>query len=224
MTPEEFINKYPFPENGAEINDILVRDIKDPAKSHLKEANLKKLLENNARLIYLVYRQYNYNQELASVMSFVYEGLRKAVDTFNPDVGMPFYHYAMRTIRGLLQNYYNYNHDLIHIPVMKKKDVKYEYADINDFNEHQYAIDESTVEDDSNLSDELTNIITEYESRANINEKAIEELRMLKLSRGMTLKALSKETGYKTAKLRKMIDSATRRLKKYYKKYKEDIG
>ena len=224
MTPEEFINKHPFPKNGAEINDTLVRAIKDPEQSEFKEANLTKLLENNARLIYLVHRQHNYNQELASVMSFVYEGLRKSVETFNPDIGMPFYHYAMRTIRGLLQNYYNYNNDLIHVPVMKKKDIKYEYADINDFNEHQYGIDESTIEVDDNLSDELSNIISEYEGRNNLEDKSYEELQMLKLSRGMTLKALSDETGYKPAKLRKMIDNATLRLKKYYKRYKKDMG
>ena len=224
MTPEEYINKHPFPKNGAEINDRLVRDIKDPTKEAFKAANLEKLLQNNARLIYLVYRQYNYNQELSSIMSFVYEGLTKAVDTFKPDIGMPFYHYAMRTIRGLLQNYYNYNHDLIHIPVMKKKDIKYDYADINDFNEHYYGIDESTLEDDSNLSDELSNVITEYESRASFSDKTELEFEMLKKSRGMTLKALSDETGYKTAKLRKMIDSATDRLKRYHRRYREDIG
>lgn len=224
MTPEEFINKHPFPANGAEINDALVKAIKDPAQSEFKEDNLKKLLENNARLIYLVYRQHNYNQELGSIMSFVYEGLRKSVDTFNPDIGMPFYHYAMRTIRGLLQNYYNYNHDLIHIPVMKKRDIKYEYADINDFNEHQYEFDENDVDKGDSLSDELSNIIAEYEGRYTLTERAFEELDMLKRSRGMTLKSLSEETGYKTAKLRKMIDSATERIKKYYKRYKRDIG
>jgi len=224
MTPEEYINKHPFPKNGTEINNILVRDIKDPSKESSKQANLEKLLQNNARLIYLVYRQFNYNQELSSIMSFVYEGLTKAVDTFKPEVGMPFYHYAMSTIRGLLQNYYNYNHDLIHIPVMKKKDIKYEYADINDFNEHQYGIDESTLEDDSNLSDELSNIIAEYEARANFNDKTILEIEMLKQSRGVTLKKLSEDTGYNTAKLRKMIDAATDRLYKYHNKYKKDIG
>jgi len=224
MTPEEFINKHPFPKNGAEINNVLVMAIKDPNQAKFKEKNLTKLLENNARLIYLVYRQHNYNQELASIMSFVYEGLKKSVDTFNPDVGMPFYHYAMRTIRGLLQNYYNYNHDLIHVPVMKKKDIKYDYADINDFNEHQYGIDETTLEDDSNLSDELSNIIAEYEARAVFNEKTSEELEMLKRSRDITLKALSEQTGHKTAKLRKMIDNSTVRVQKYYKKYKKEIG
>lgn len=224
MTPEEYINKHPFPKNGAEINDKLVRDIKDPTKEEFKAANLEKLLQNNARLIYLVYRQYNYNQELSSIMSFVYEGLTKSVNTFNPNIGMPFYHYAMSTIRGLLQNYYNYHNDLIHIPVMKKNDIKYEYADINDFNEHQYGIDESTIEDDNNLSDEMNNLIIEYESRATFSDKTGLEFEMLKKSRGITLKALGDETGYKTAKLRRMIDNAVDRLKKYHKRYMEDIG
>jgi RNA polymerase sigma factor (sigma-70 family) len=224
MTPEEYINKHPFPENGAQINLELVKAIQDPEQGDSRESNLEKLLQNNARLIYLVYRQHNYNQELSSIMSFVYEGLRKSVDTFKPEVGMPFYHYAMRTIRGLLQNYYNYNHDMIHIPVMRKKDIKYEYADINDFNEHQYGIDESTLEDDGNLSDELSNIISEYEARATLNKRSREELDMLKRSRGMTLKALGDETGYKPAKLRKMIDTATEKVQRYYIRYKKDIG
>ncbi len=224
MTPEEFINKHPFPKNGAEINDMLVRELKDPTKSHLKQINLEKLLKNNARLIYLVYKQHNYNQELSSIMSFVYEGLNKSIDTFNPDIGMPFYHYAMRTTRGLLQKYYNYNNDLIHIPVMKKKLVKYDYADINDFNEHQNNVDEFLVEEKSNLSDELDNIIIEYEARNVKNSKNIRELEMLKKSRLMTLKALSDETGYTTTRIRKMINNASERLKKYHKKYKKDIG
>lgn len=224
MTPEEFIKKHPFPENGREINEQLVKAIQDPTQAKYKEANLKKLLENNARLIYLVHAQYNYNQELASVMSFVYEGIRKSVETFKPEIGMPFYHYAMRTTRGLLQNYHNYNHDMIHVPVMRKKDIKYEYADINDYTEHQYGIDEDTVEDNSNLSDELTNIIIEYEGRHDMTDRLKEEFNILKRSRTMTLKALSEETGYKTAKLRKMIDNALLKLRKYYNRYKQDIG
>lgn len=224
MTPEEFIKKHPFPENGREINEQLVKAIQDPSQIEYKEANLQRLLENNARLIYLVHQQYNYNQELASVMSFVYEGIRKSVDTFNPDIGMPFYHYAMNTTRALLQNHYNYNYDMIHIPVMRKKDIKYEYADINDYTEHQYGIDENTIEDTSNLSDELTNIIAEYEGRHELSYRMKQEFNMLKKSRSMTLKALSDETGYKTAKLRKMIDSALLKLRKYYNRYKQDIG
>ena len=42
MTPEEFINKHPFPKNGAEINNALVRAIKDPTQSKFKEKNLTK--------------------------------------------------------------------------------------------------------------------------------------------------------------------------------------
>lgn len=224
MTAEEFINKNPFPKNGSQLNLELVQAIQDPDKIDSREANLEKLLKNNARLIYLVYRQHNYNQELSSIMSFVYEGLRKAVDTFKPEVGMPFYHYAIRTIRGLLQNYYNYNHDIIHIPVMRKKDIKYEYSDINDFNEHQYGIDKNTLEDEGNLSNELSNIISEYEAIATLTNRNREELDMLKRSRGVTLKALSDETGHKPAKLRKMIDTATEKIRRYYIRYKKDIG
>jgi len=161
MTPEDFIKDHPFPENGAEINNLLVRDIQDPSKQHLKQQNLQKLLENNARLIYIVYSQYNYNQSLGSIMSFVYEGLAKATETFDPQVGMPFYHYAVQTIRGLLQNWYNYNNDLIHIPVMKRKDITHEFADVNDYVEHQYLEADSEQDDADYLSSELDNMIIE---------------------------------------------------------------
>jgi hypothetical protein len=67
-------------------------------------------------------------------MSFTFEGLCKATETYDPGIGMPFYHYAMQTTRGLLQNWYNYNNDLIHVPVMKKKDVHAQSISLKNIN------------------------------------------------------------------------------------------
>jgi len=204
MTPEDFIKDNPFPENGKEINNLLVRAIQDPEKASMRQKNLELLLKNNARLVYMVYHQYNYNQDLGSIMSFVYEGISKATETFDPDVGMPFYHYAVQTIRGLLQNWYNYHNDLIHIPVMKKKIIKeidefgnlvereamkYDYTDINDFTEHQHCDDSIAViqaEDDS-ITYELDQIIEEFRHHSNTTAKALDELEMFNLYRKYTL-------------------------------------
>jgi len=221
MTPEEYIKNNPFPKNGSEINNKLVREIQDPAKAKYKSQNLDRLLKNNARLIYVIYMQYNYNQELAAIMSFVYEGLEKATSTYDFNVGMPFYHYAIQTTRGLLQNYYNYNNDLIHVPVMKKKKlnkttnteegIKLEYSDVNDFLEHQYMHDHDEKE---NLSSEINMIISEYE-RKKLSDQAREELNILKMYRESTLKDLSNKTNINTVKLRKIIDKTTLKLKKF---------
>lgn len=220
MTPEEFIRQNPFPENGAEINDQLVKDIQDPSKEHMKDANLYKLFQNNARLIYMIYQQYNYNQELASVMSFVYEGLRKATATFDPDVGMPFYHYAVQTTRGLMQNYYNYNNDIVHVPVMKRKDTKIDFEDINDYVEHEFLMvgddhPESFLESTNEMSKELDSLLTEYENRHMATDKNKADFDILKMSRTMPLKDISEKMGHSTARIRKMIDRAIKRLQKF---------
>ena len=217
MTPEEFIKKHPFPKDGAEINNRLVRDIQDPALEHKKEANLNKLLENNARLIYLIYHQYNYNQELGSIMSFVYEGLRKASMHFDSRVGMPFYHYAVQTIRGLLQNHYNYNNDIIHIPVMKRKLVKYEYADVTDYAEYQGFASADSLEGDEPVA-ELDMLIIEYENQPNLSAQSKEDLELIKLYRNHNLKDISIKTGINTVKLRKVIDKTIIKLQKFYAK------
>jgi RNA polymerase sigma factor (sigma-70 family) len=235
MTPEEFIKNNPFPENGREINDQLVRAIQDPAQADMRQKNLERLLENNARLVYMVYHQYNYNQDLGSIMSFVYEGIAKATETFDPDVGMPFYHYAVQTIRGLLQNWYNYHNDLIHIPVMKKKAIKkidedgnvvevdpmkYDYTDINDFTEHQHCDDIVAVvqpEDDS-ITSELDQIVEEFKKHPNTTAKALDDLEMFTLYRKHTLKEISVRKKINTVKIRKMIDRSIERLKRFNRK------
>lgn len=220
MTPEEFIKRHPFPPNGAEINDILVKDIQDPSKSDKKDANLQKLLKNNARLIYLIYYQYNYNQPLASIMSFTYEGLCKATETYDPVVGMPFYHYAMQTIRGLLQNWYNYNNDLIHVPVMKKKDVKIDYSDINDYNEHQDGSNMGDMEafvqpHDENCTVELDALIELYETNGKLNDQSKEDLEVLKLSRNYNIKDLSIKLGINSSRLKFIISRCVSRMRKF---------
>lgn len=220
MTPEEFIKRHPFPPNGAEINDKLVKDIQNPSKQDERDINLQRLLENNARLIYLIYYQYNYNQTLASIMTFTFEGLCKATETYDPGIGMPFYHYAMQTTRGLLQNWYNYNNDLIHVPVMKKKDVKIDYSDINDYNEHQEGSNLGDMEafvqpDDDNVTLELDKIIELYEEKTITNIQAKEDLEILKLSRNYNIKDLSKKTGINSSKLKCMISRSVARIRKF---------
>lgn len=222
MTPEEFIKNHPFPPNGSAINDQLVKDIQDPSKIAFKQDNLNKLLENNARLIYMIYNQYNYNQSLGSIMSFVYEGLCKATETYDPSVGMPFYHYAVQTIRGLLQNWYNYNNDIIHVPVMKRRNVKYDYADINDYVEHQFAIDETDVEDD--MESEFAMLLSEYRHKGVLTETAKQDLEVLELYRIYTIKEISDKLHINTVKVRKMIDRATNRLKSFHRKLQKELG
>jgi len=232
LTPKEFIKNNPFPPNGEEINNQLVKDIQDPSKAAYKQRNLNRLLKNNARLIYVVYHQYNYNQSLASIMSFVYEGLKKATDTFVPSMKTKFYVYAIQTIRGILQNYYNYNEELIHIPVKKKAKsdnaetgIKHEFCDVNDYSELQYQNIASLVHngEEETLSDELTMIITEYENKENISEDVKAEIEIFKMARTHTLRAISSKTGINTVRLRKIIENITTKLKNFYNKMQKDL-
>lgn len=223
MTPEEFIKNNPFPSNGKEINEQLVRDIQDPTKVRFKQRNLYKLLKNNARLIYVVFKQYNYSQSLGSIMSFVYEGLKKATEGYDPTVGMAFYHYAIQTIRGLLQNYYNYNNDLVHVPVMKRRKknkktnkeegIKLEYTDVNDYLECQYV--KQDLDSDS-LSSEMDMLVEEYEHQDCLSPQTLEDLRLWKKYRESNLKDLSSREKINTVKLRKVIDRTTAKLRKFY--------
>lgn len=228
MTPEEFIKNNPFPPNGTEINNALVAEIQDPDKQHLRRRNLELLLKNNARMIYLIWQQYPYNQELGSVMSFMYQGLDKACSTYDPKVGMPFYHYATNVTRGLIQNYYNYHESTIHVPVQKRKLKTYDptvdeevgvydfkYSDINDYSEHQSM---STSEQDTeNLYEDLTFLIDEYEASLK-TDTAKKDLEILKMSRTMTLKDIALKTRINTAKLRKIIDRTTHKLRLFHKR------
>lgn len=227
MTPEKFIKDNPFPANGSELNAQLIADIQNPEKQHLRQHNLEKLLKVNARLIYIVWSQYNYANELASIMSYVYQGLTKASESFNPDLGVPFYNYAIKVTRGLLQNNYNYTASLIHTPVMKRKleiydptigeHVKlydFKYSDINDYSEHQsmVACDDT---DDDDIKSELDMAFTEYEATL-LTDTARADLEVLKMSSNMTLKDISTKTGINTAKLRKIIDRTTIKMQIFF--------
>lgn len=221
MTAEQFIRSNPFPKNGAEINKQLVTLIQDPSKAHQKDANLIKLLKNNARLIYIIYKQYNYNQKLDSIMSYVYQGLRKACDTFDPKVGMPFYNYAIQQTRGLLQNDYNYTNDVVHVPVMKRKKVELTYAEVDDYIEHQYCLDTSFEEESEGSM--LDSAITEYEHSIMGDEELLSELKILKYSRIMTLSDVSVKVGMGITKVRKVIQRTSERIGIFYKQFNEEI-
>lgn len=221
MTAEEFIRNNPFPVNGTEINNQLVADIQDKSKGDKKLSNLNKLLKNNARLIWLIYKQYNYNQSLDSIMSFVYEGLIKACDNYDPKIGMPFYNYAMQQTRGLLQNHYNYTASVVHVPVMKKKKIELSYMEVDDFVEHKYCIDDSFEEDkEGSLVDAA---ITEYKHHIIGKEELVKELHILELSRYMILADISKKTGIGTTKVRKIIQNTADRISRFYKDFNRSI-
>lgn len=215
MTPEEFIRYNPFPENGTELNMQLVADIQNPVNAHLREQNLNKLFKLNARLVWVVYKQHNYGEELASVMSFVYEGIRKSVDSYNPSIGMPFYNYVIQTTRSLIQHYYNYHSDVIHVPVRKQKDENfiYEYSDINDTVEELFIATENDIDKKIHNID-LDKIIELYECRdLTMTEK--HDLIALKLIRTTTIEDISSKTGKSKAKIRAMVERASEKLKKY---------
>ena len=219
MDAEEFIKNNPFPKNGTEINNRLVRDIQDVSKASDKQRNLQLLFKNNARLIHLVYKQYSYNQPLDSIMSFVYEGLIKATETYDPTIGMPFYNYAIRSIRGILQNWYNYNNDLIHIPVMKKKEVKHEYADINDFTEHQEGESKQELElpVDSEYSDELNEIIYAFKKINQLSDEVKYDFEIFDLYRKYSVKEITKKTGLTENNIKCIVAKTLNKLKKFCK-------
>ena len=240
LTPEEFINKHPFPENGPEINDALVKEIqrlvaiKNKLKSkgqsvpnYLEEEiliNVQDLFRNNARLIFVIYKQYNYNQEMGSTMSFVYQGLDKAARNFDLTLGTPFYSYAIQVIRGMLQNYYHYHEKTVHVPVNKKDDdeFKYEFADINDHLEHEHM---NYVETEENpLIEELNMIMVEYENQKDISEVAREDFNVLKLSRELTLKEIGKKLSITPGKAKKMKDRSIERIKRFHRKLQKELG
>jgi RNA polymerase sigma factor (sigma-70 family) len=222
VTPEQFINDNPFPENGAEINKELVKSIQSTDDEYVKDELLHELFRVNARLIYMVYKQYNYNHTLSSMMSFVYEGIKKAADDFDLSIGMPFYNYAIQKIRAILQNDYNYNSKLVHIPVMKKNEVEHEFSDINDYLEHESM---RHMESNENpLLEDLNMILVEYENQE-LSEDAKSELEVLKLYlRSNTLKDISEMKGISTNKVKKMKDSSINRIKKFKVRWVREMG
>jgi len=216
MKIEQFIKENPFPKDGAEINNFLINEIKDPSKSHLKRKNIEKLFKNNARLIYLVYNQYSYGQELSSIASFVYEGIAHAVEIYNPKIGMPFYNYAMTIIRSQLQNWYKYNESLIHIPVMKRKDHTFEYSDINDYVEHEYKyIDNNDTQDIEDRYNKINEMLIEYKACKNLTSKDHDDLEIFNMSRTYTIKEISSMKGITTSKVKRSINNISEKLKEF---------
>lgn len=213
MTPEQFIKQNPNPPNIEQVNNDLVKLIQDPAQAKFYKKNVYKLFKANARLIYVVYRQYNYNQSLSSIMSFVYEGIEATAKEYKLGSKKPYYSYAISYIRGLLQKYYNYNESLVHVPVMKKKKISHEYAEINNYNEHEYLVHD----DDSSVADDLDNLFKEYESQP-LTAKQKQELEIVKMSRNMNIKEISEKTKLGIGKIRNIIKKTTPKLKNFYNK------
>ena len=217
VTPEEFINKNPFPANGTELNMELVKQYKHQnATAKHKEQIVEQLLKINARLIYIVYDQHGYGESLTTVMSFVYEGIRKAVNDFDPSIGMPFYHFVIQKCRGILQNNYNYTNKLIHIPVMKKNEVEHDFSDINDYLEHESMKFMESSNPHNPLLDELRMLLVEYQSQ-DLPQSTIDDFYVLKLYlEDNTLKDISEKLNISTNRVKKMKDSATDRLRKFH--------
>jgi hypothetical protein len=212
MTPEDFIKNNPFPKNGTEINNALVRDIQDPRKKSKYKENVQKLLKNNARVIYLVWKQYNYNQSIGSIMSFVYEGIEVTAREYKIGSAKPYYSYLMTYVRGLLQKYYNYNESLVHVPVMKKKDFSVDLTEINNVSEfvaHSDGVDP--------MEEEMDDLLAEYGSQK-LPEKIREDFEITKLSRYMTVKEISDRTGLGIGKIRNIIKRTVPRLRNFYNK------
>lgn len=214
MRPEEFMKRNPFPINGTEINNDLVRAIQDPGQAAFVKKNVYKLFRNNARLIAMVHKQFSYNQPLSAIMSFVYEGIESTSKDYRLDSKMPFYSYAITHIRALLQKYYNYNESIVHVPVMKRKTVNHEYAEVNDFNEHTYGL-YNDVEDP--IVSELEMLLIEYES-LELSDKQRDELEVVKLSRYLTTKEIAQRKKIGVAKVRTILKNTIPRLQRFYHK------
>jgi len=222
MIAEEFIRKNPFPENGAELNMRLVLDIQNPELAKFKDKNIEKLFRINARLIWLVYEQHNYGESLDSIMSFMYEGIRRASELYNPKYGMPFYNYAMKITRAILQNYHNYHGSVIHVPVRKKDDeiYKFAYADIADFTDFETGAASQLIEpehgsDMTSTLNELFELADKYGSRTDLTSDIILGLKLLVSMRGKTFNEVCVEFNMSDVKLKKYLNQIIGKLKIY---------
>lgn len=222
MIAEDFIRKNPFPENGAELNMSLVMDIQNPELAEFKEKNIEKLFRVNARLIWLVYEQNNYGESLDSVMSFMYEGIRRASELYNPKYGMPFYNYAMKITRALLQNYHNYHGSVIHVPVRKKGEevYKFSYADITEYMDFETGADSHLIEPEDGIEsssslDELYELAEKYSMRPDLLEDTKLGLDLLMSMRGKTFSEVCEAFNMSDTKLKKYLNQIIGRLKTY---------
>ena len=219
VTPEEFIKKHPFPKDGAQLNSELVQAIMDPLQESEKQKNLQKLFEVNARLVWVVFQQFNYGQTLGGVMGFVYEGLTKACEKYKPELNVPFYQYALQTIRGIMQNWYNYNENLVHVPVMRKKDHQHEYVEVT-----EYSLSDETIEDFSNtLSDDMDAMLIELEFLHRDDPKFLEDVEFFKKARNSTVKSIAMENNMTQIKIRKSVLRVCAKLQSYMNKWQEGM-
>jgi DNA-directed RNA polymerase sigma subunit (sigma70/sigma32) len=220
MNAERFIRLNPFPNDGADQSLRLVMDIQNPTLDHLKQENIERLFKLNARLIWIVYRQYNYGESLDSVMSFMYEGIRKASETFDASRGVPFYIYAMMVTRSLLQSYQAYHGAVIHIPLKQRGDYDYAYSDINEYidleknNPHELTFNESAELDDI---DEIYELVEKYSVTPNISDRTEYGLRIIHMMKTKSMHEICTELDISDDKYRDVIKMTIHKLKQYRK-------
>jgi DNA-binding CsgD family transcriptional regulator len=76
--------------------------------------------------------------------------------------------------------------------------------------------------EDESISDELDEILMQFEKHSSTSEKAKEELEVLKLYRDRkTLKEISEITGNNAVKVKKQIDRSIDRLRRFTRKMEE---
>lgn len=216
MNADEFIKQNPFPDNGTELNNQLVRAIQDPSQSEFKEKNIETLFRVNARLIWRVYLQYSYGNSLDSVMSFMYEGIRKASEQFKESIGMPFYHYAMLTTRSLMQRYHNYHDSLIHVPVRKKKDIEYIFNDVNDYVDGDALQHEAFIlNDDDDILDELFELANSYARKRTMTDDMNKGISIILQLKDKPMSEVCRNHDITESELRKLIKQVIPKLKKF---------
>ena len=220
MNAERFIRNNPFPVDGAERTLRLLIDIQNPELEHLKQWNIERLFRLNARLIWVVYRQYNYGESLDSVMSFMYEGIRKSSETFDMTLGVPFYIYALNVTRSLLQSYHMYHRSLIHIPLKQRGLYVYEYSDINEYMDvEKNNPSELTVADssDSDDIDEIYELADAYSHLPNIGDRMAYGLNIIHMMKYKSMHEICDELGIGEDKYRDVIKTTIHKLKQYRK-------
>ncbi len=171
----EFISKNPFPEDGKEQTKEIVKLLKTLEGPEYEKMKMK-LFKVNAATVYLTFKQHSYNQNLDSIMSFMWEGLDYCIKNYDLESIKPFYSYWMSYVRGLLQKHYNYNETLVHVPVMKKKQTVNEFSSIDMYNDlmSDKMGTNPFVEDNEEDYDILWELIEEFMKTTNMSKEARE--------------------------------------------------
>ena len=218
MNAEDFIRNNPFPPNGTQLNLQLVKDIQDPTLSDMKQQNVEKLFKLNARLIWRVYVQHNYGESLDSVMSFMFEGIKRASEIYDPAHGMPFYNYAIKITRAMLQNYHNYHSQVIHVPIKKRSNENFEfaYSDINEYMDFETGASSALIEEsEENELSELYELAELYGKRDDIMDDTKKALALLMAMRGSTMKEICDKFQMGETKLKKLLTHIIGKLRNY---------